>query len=78
MISESSTVELSTRTPVLVTGGTGFIASHIIAQLLARGYAVRTTVRHLEDGKSYKFLTKLPGADSNLELVEADLTDRYN
>lgn len=30
---------------VLVTGGTGFIASHAILQLLAAGHTVRTTVR---------------------------------
>lgn len=33
---------------VVVTGGSGFIASHIIAQLLQAGYAVRTTVRDVE------------------------------
>ena len=33
---------------VLVTGGSGFIASHTILQLLAAGYQVRTTVRSLE------------------------------
>ena len=32
---------------VLVTGGSGFIASHTILQLLAAGYQVRTTVRSL-------------------------------
>ncbi len=32
---------------VLVTGGSGFIASHAILQLLGAGYQVRTTVRNL-------------------------------
>jgi len=32
---------------VLVTGGSGFIASHTILQLLAAGHKVRTTVRNL-------------------------------
>ena len=32
---------------VLVTGGSGFIGSHCILQLLAAGYRVRTTVRSL-------------------------------
>ncbi|MFD4749802.1 NAD-dependent epimerase/dehydratase family protein [Streptomyces rubiginosohelvolus] len=30
---------------VLVTGGTGYVAGHIVAELLNRGYHVRTTVR---------------------------------
>ena len=32
---------------VLVTGGSGFIASHCMLQLLDAGYRVRTTVRSL-------------------------------
>jgi dihydroflavonol-4-reductase len=35
------------RETVLVTGGTGFIASWCIVELLKRGYTVRTTVRSL-------------------------------
>jgi nucleoside-diphosphate-sugar epimerase len=33
---------------ILVTGGSGFIASHLILQLLRKGYTVRTTVRNLD------------------------------
>ena len=33
---------------VLVTGGSGFIGSHCILQLLAAGHQVRTTVRDLK------------------------------
>lgn len=33
---------------VLVTGGTGFVGSWAIIELLKRGYAVRTTVRSLD------------------------------
>ncbi|KAK6198812.1 uncharacterized protein RJT21DRAFT_122448 [Scheffersomyces amazonensis] len=36
---------------VLVTGGTGFVATFTIFQLLQRGYSVRTTVRNLDRSK---------------------------
>ncbi|EZG46381.1 putative NAD-dependent epimerase/dehydratase [Gregarina niphandrodes] len=62
-----------TSSPVLVTGAGGWLASHIIYQLLEQGYEVRGTVRSLASEK-YKFLkTFHPLADSRLELVEADL-----
>ena len=34
-------------TTVLVTGGSGFVGSHLILQLLSTGYTVRTTIRTL-------------------------------
>lgn len=39
---------------VLVTGGTGFIAVHIILQLLNQGYWVRTTLRTMSRQKEVK------------------------
>lgn len=57
---------------VLVTGASGFIASHIIAALLSLGYRVRGTVRSL--AKAPTFLANLvPESQHKLELVEADL-----
>ena len=35
---------------VLVTGATGFIAKHIVAELLRNGYAVRGTARDAAKG----------------------------
>ena len=60
---------------VLVTGGTGFLAMHIIHQLLQQDYLVRTTVRsaksagHIEATMRANGITDL----SKLTFVEADL-----
>lgn len=62
-----------TEAPILVTGVTGFVASRIVEQLLARGYRVRGTVRSLEKTASLAPLRVLSGAAERLELVEADL-----
>lgn len=67
-------MDLATTAPVLVTGGSGFIAGHLINQLLQRGYKVRASVRSKEHS-SYDHLLKLPNAEKNLEIVEAELTN---
>ena len=57
-----------------VTGGTGFLASELVAQLLLRGYHVRATVRALTNAARNRCLLDLPGATSEtLKLYEADL-----
>jgi dihydroflavonol-4-reductase len=60
--------------PVLVVGGTGFLGGHIIQQLLQRGYRVRSTVRDLRKPETFAYLSRLPNAAENLELVEVVLT----
>ena len=65
---------------VLVTGGSGFIATHCIVQLLAAGYRVRTTVRSLKREPEVRALLKAAGADAGdkpgdrLAFFAADLT----
>ncbi len=62
---------------VLVTGGSGFIGSHAIVQLLAAGHTVRTTVRSLAREADVRALVKQgAGAepDGRLSFCEADLT----
>ncbi|KAL5221668.1 hypothetical protein ABZP36_026381 [Zizania latifolia] len=56
-----------------VTGGTGFIAAHLIRALLAAGHTVRATVRDPEDEGKVGFLWELEGASERLQLVKADL-----
>ncbi len=60
---------------MLVTGGNGYIASHIIQQLQEDGHKVRATLRSLEDEANVTALKELvPEAANALEVVEADLT----
>jgi nucleoside-diphosphate-sugar epimerase len=59
---------------ILVTGATGYIACHIIKQLLDKGYRVRGTVRSIKDEKKISPLRKLSENPRHpLDLVEADL-----
>ena len=61
---------------VLVTGASGFIASHIVQQLQKAGYKVRGTVRSLQNEEKVKLLRNLcPDANYPVELVEAELTN---
>ena len=48
---------------VLVTGGSGFIGSHCIIQLLAAGYRVRTTIRNLKREADVRAMLKVGGAE---------------
>jgi len=45
--------------PILVTGGSGYLASWIVKLLLDEGFEVRTTVRKLSDKEKYGHLTAL-------------------
>lgn len=60
---------------VLVTGGSGFIASHTILQLLAAGHDVRATVRNLSRESDARAFLKEGGAEpgARLAFAAADL-----
>ena len=61
---------------VLVTGASGYIGSHIVANLLSRGLSVRATVRDSSDPERVSHLESLSVSDGgSLEIVEMDLLD---
>ncbi|WP_244193245.1 NAD-dependent epimerase/dehydratase family protein [Paraburkholderia eburnea] len=63
---------------VLVTGGTGFVASHTIVQLLRAGHDVHTTVRRLEREKEVRAMLATGGIGheiGQLSFFAADLGD---
>lgn len=67
---------IDSKAPILVTGGSGFIASHIVRMLLERGHTVHATVRNKSKTERYAHLTeaaeKSPGT---LKIFQADLLD---
>lgn len=59
---------------VLVTGITGYIASHVACKLIEKGYQVRGTVRNKAKGRRILDAMAMTGIDvKNVELVEAEL-----
>jgi len=59
---------------ILVTGGSGFVGSHVILQLLAAGHIVRTTVRNLAREAEVRATLEKAGADTGrLRFFAADL-----
>ena len=56
---------------ILLTGANGFLGSHLLHELLRRGYAVRALVR---DGNNCQIISQLVKENSPIEVWEGDLT----
>ena len=60
----------------MVTGASGYIGSHIVANLLSKGMNVRATVRDKNDPERVDHLKSMEIADGgSIEIVEMDLFD---
>jgi len=61
---------------VLVTGASGYIGSHIVANLLSKGKVVRATVRDASDPERIDHLRNMEVAKGgSLEIIEMNLLD---
>lgn len=62
-------------TRVLVTGITGFLAQHVVVQLLAKGYTIRGMLRSKKRAEEVRsVLRKFDPRGDEIEFVEADLS----
>jgi nucleoside-diphosphate-sugar epimerase len=68
--------EIDKSKPVLVTGGSGYVASWIIKMLLEEGIDVHATVRNPSNANKVDHLTALAkGSAGKLKLFQSDLLD---
>ena len=58
---------------VAVTGASGYIALHVIAELLDAGYAVRGTLRDMSRGEAIRAALSRQTETSNLSFTQCDL-----
>ena len=74
MVVEARVKTMTDTNVVLVTGGSGYVASFCIGQLLNEGWTVRTTVRNLSrEAEVRETLSKLTPHGDRLSVFAADL-----
>jgi dihydroflavonol-4-reductase len=65
---------MSSSSPILVTGASGFVAIHTIVQLLEQGYNVRGTLRTASrEAEVRETISKYVQANDRFEILPADL-----
>ncbi|XP_058092701.1 putative anthocyanidin reductase [Magnolia sinica] len=68
-------MEESSRSKVCVTGAAGNLGSWLVKKLLEQGHTVHATLRNLDEPSKIGRLKNLPGADTRLQLLEAEIYD---
>lgn len=68
--------QINPESPILVTGGTGYLAGVIIAKLLEKGHRVHTTVRDPDNREKLKYLDEIAAsAPGSIQYFKANLLD---
>jgi len=70
-------LNINESTKVLVTGGNGYLGSHIVHYLLEDGYSVKVSVSDYGDEQRIKHLRSFKNSE-RLEIVECKLSDKDN
>ncbi|MDG2043084.1 MAG: NAD-dependent epimerase/dehydratase family protein [Maricaulis sp.] len=73
--------QINPMAPVMVTGATGYLAGHVVKQLLEAGHTVHAPVRSPDNADKLKYLNAIAaGTQGQIKYFKADLLDEgsYN
>ena len=69
-------LDISTKNPVLVTGGNGYVGSWVVQKLLDQGLTVHVTVRDITNNTKTGHLKKMSDeSKGTIKFFQADLLD---